>query len=179
MLHNGNKIFGHPESEQTIRDVSAELVKSAEDGDEQSLLCRFNKMMQRAHDQQIAHRATENSYMNALDCSKRGSEDFVLSNRRYVGAGEWDFPPFFQWSLQHHKIDGGSTRADFVSELRGWNFTTKELDKFTGDGFYFWDETETQAYGPFKTLTEAVQQRELYCRHLNQQHMEERDGLGR
>jgi hypothetical protein len=70
MLHNGNKIFGDPISEESIKLITQYLVKSHKDKDENSLFVRFNQLLNRVQEQEISHQATWNSYLNSLDKSK-------------------------------------------------------------------------------------------------------------
>jgi hypothetical protein len=43
------------------------------------------------------------------------------------------------------------------AKLAGWN----------GEGWYYWDETQSYCHGPFKDLSEANKHREKYIKHLN------------
>ena len=42
-------------------------------------------------------------------------------------------------------------------------------DGYNGAGFYFWDETESCCYGPYKTYKEAEDALNKYAEHLTQQ----------
>lgn len=42
-----------------------------------------------------------------------------------------------------------------------------ELAGFTTPGWYFWDETDTQCYGPFDTEEKATEEREKYIRYID------------
>lgn len=64
MLHNGNKIHGDPESERSIKEISEFLVKFHDDGDENSIWCKFNRLIGRVHDQELSHIATWNAYLS-------------------------------------------------------------------------------------------------------------------
>lgn len=50
MLHNGNRVFGHARSEESIKLLREHLVKHHTDKDGDSLFCRFDELMLRVQD---------------------------------------------------------------------------------------------------------------------------------
>ena len=66
MLHNGNRISGHPRSEESIKLIRKHLVTLHEDGDGDSLLCRFEELERRILDMECSMEATWNSYLEVL-----------------------------------------------------------------------------------------------------------------
>jgi hypothetical protein len=67
MLNDNNKIYGDPRSEESMKLISSFLIKHHTDKDENSLWVRFNQLMGKAHDQELDHRATWNSYLRVVE----------------------------------------------------------------------------------------------------------------
>jgi len=63
MLHNGNRIFGHLRSEESIKLLREHLVKLHEDGDGDSLSVRFSELLNRVRDMECSMEATWNCYL--------------------------------------------------------------------------------------------------------------------
>lgn len=70
MIHDGNKIFGDEESEESIKLIKRFLLSHHIDGDDDSLFCRFGKLLMRMEEQEISSRATWNSYIRVLGENK-------------------------------------------------------------------------------------------------------------
>lgn len=70
MLHDGNKILGHPRSEESIKLLTAHLVHIHEDGDGDSLFVRFSELLARVKDQEMQAGVTWNMYLKALGANK-------------------------------------------------------------------------------------------------------------
>ena len=67
MLHNGNRINGHPRSEESIKLLREHLIKFHKDKDENSLWCRFNELLCRIDDMEISHAATWTSFISTTE----------------------------------------------------------------------------------------------------------------
>ena len=73
-------------------------------------------------------------------------------------------------TITHHKIEEGMHAATSITEVRNFSPVTDPTKDywncFEGDGFCFWDETEAGAMGPFDSLEQAKEQRDLYYKSL-------------
>lgn len=80
------------------------------------------------------------------------------------------FLKFLDMVVTNHQIEPRTQprmhAASSVSEVTEWSREGDINEAFAGDGFYFWDETEAAANGPYDTLEEAVTNRNTYFEHL-------------
>jgi hypothetical protein len=77
MLHNGNRVFGNLRSEESIKLLREHLVTLHEDGDGDSLFCRFDEIMLRVQDMECSMGATWNCYLRTLGEVKELKEKSV------------------------------------------------------------------------------------------------------
>ena len=70
----------------------------------------------------------------------------------------------------NHKIEDGQHASTSITEVTDASNLANEPDwksaGITDVGFYFWDETEAYATGPYKTLKLAIEKRDEYFRSL-------------
>ena len=66
MIHDGNKIWGHDRSAESIELIKNHLTKLHVDGDQNSLYCRFNELLNRMRDQEVSAKVTWGQYMRVL-----------------------------------------------------------------------------------------------------------------
>ena len=73
-------------------------------------------------------------------------------------------------TITNHKIEEGRHAATSITEVRDFSPVTDPTKDywncFEGNGFYFWDETEAGAYGPFDSIGLAVLGRNDYYSRL-------------
>lgn len=74
MLHQGNRINGHPRSEESMRLLREHLVSFAEDGDDNSLFVRFNELTQRISALEIMVEANWNCFVRCAEERKNLKE---------------------------------------------------------------------------------------------------------
>jgi hypothetical protein len=71
MLHNGNRINGHPRSEESIKLLNEFLVKFHDDGDRDSLSVRFGELQQRIESLECDLVGTWNAYLKLAEQVKK------------------------------------------------------------------------------------------------------------
>ena len=74
MLHNGNRINGHPRSEESIKLIREFLVKFHKDREDDSLFVRFGELQQRIESLECSLEATWNTMLTIAEEAKKQKE---------------------------------------------------------------------------------------------------------
>jgi hypothetical protein len=74
MLHNGNRINGHPRSEESVKLICEYLVKCHKDKDDNSLYVRFCELLQRIETLECNLESTWSCFMAAAEQHKKDKE---------------------------------------------------------------------------------------------------------
>jgi len=80
MLHNGNRINGHPRSEESMKLLGEHLIKFHKDKDKNSLWCRFCELMRRVRDMECSMESTWNCFLSTAEELKKTKEKHMSKN---------------------------------------------------------------------------------------------------
>ena len=74
MIHNGNRFTGDKRSEESYDLIRKHLVTLADDGDADSLWCRFHEIINRYRDLEMSSEATWDSFVDSYEKKEDDNE---------------------------------------------------------------------------------------------------------